>query len=140
MTHDETVVRHPGEKARKNFGEIRPRTETISSCESRIGSESQLFGLSTEADAEDVKGKALVIVHAFPRFFASALSHPRVRRFLRDNPQECVAYLRKQMNVLVPIKKIRRPAKDVGKRPQLFANLGNQKLRPQAARSCALQE
>src|SRR4029453_10335687 len=73
-------------------------------------------------------------------FCASALSHPCLRRFLRDNPQKCVAYLRKQMNVLVPIKEIRRSPKDVRKRPQLAADLSHQKFRPQTARGCAPQE
>src|SRR5262245_63480096 len=105
MTHDDATVRQPGKKARENFGEIRPGTETISSCESRIGCDPQPFCLSTKADAQDVKGKALVIVQASARFCAPALSHPCVRRILRGNPQKCVAYLRKQMNVLVPDRK-----------------------------------
>src|SRR5262245_18682887 len=140
MTHDEAAVRQPGEKARENSGEIRPGTETISSCESRIGCDSQPFCLSTKADAQDVKGKAFVIVQASARFCAPALSHPGVWHFLRHNPQKCVAYLGKQMNVLVPIKEIRRSPEDIGKRPQLAGDLRHQKFRPQAARCCIHQE
>src|SRR5450631_4026958 len=64
----------------------------------------------------------------------AALPDPGVRRGLGNHLEEGIAYLRKQMHVLMTIDEVGRPAENRQKGFKLGGDLDHQSLRLQAAR------
>src|SRR5262249_2322737 len=105
----------------------------VGSGKARIEFNPQSFGFPAEPETQNVQGERLAVLQPSARFCAGALSHPGVGRALRDDPEKSIAYLRKQMNVLVTVDEIRRATEHIDKGAQLGRDLGNEYWRLEAA-------
>src|SRR5690349_726811 len=115
MAHDEAVVGKAGQKTRKYPGVVGFGVECIGSGKGGIDGDAFPFRLATEAHAQNVEGQSFAITQAPPRTSAAALTHPRARGVFGDNIKERIAYLRKQLHVLVAVKEIRDAAEGINK-------------------------
>src|SRR4029078_12076945 len=104
----------------------------LGSSHARIEFNAQSRGFSAETETQNVQGQRFPVLQASARLRARALSHPRPGGSLRDDPEESVANLRKQMNVLVPVDEIRRPTKHIDKSANVSRDFVNEALRLRA--------
>src|SRR5262249_15902183 len=115
MTHDETAVRQAHQERWENLRVIRSGIEAVGSGKARIEFNAQPFGLAPESEAQNVQCQRFSVLQTPGRLGAGALSHPGFGRSLRDDPEKSVAYLRKQMNVLVAVDEIRSSSEHIDK-------------------------
>ena len=91
-------------------------------------------------ETQDVQGQRLPVLQAPARLCAGALSHPGFGSPLRDDSEESVTDLRKQMDVLVTVDEIRRSPEHLDKRTELGRDFSDQQFRLKATRNGTAQD
>src|SRR5579862_2167363 len=132
MAHDHAAIRHAVEKAGKKFGIIGAGVERIGPGKCRVGAQALLAGKAAKAPAQRVQHEALRL-EIFARR-ASALAEPRVRCGVLSDAQERFADLRKDVDVLVAVDVVGRPAEGGAESRELAGNFGVEQGRGETAR------
>src|SRR5215813_11488347 len=132
VTHDQAAIRPAGKETREQSCVICTRLEGVGAGKGRIDRNSELSCLAPEAKTQDVEHQRLVIPQPSSGTRPSALPDPCGRRTLGDDLQKGVAYLRKQLDMLMAIEKIRRPSERADELFELRRDFTGERFRLQS--------